>query len=357
MSSRFKVQGSKWLAVCLLVVMACLSAMAQPVVRSPWTTNQVPVNATAQNANLTGVASAATISITGNAGAGSGLQLTSIPVDTGNDVLYVPGTVPDLVQAVPNPTPYGAFLRDDMTFSLNGSALTNINAGHVTSGSFAGAYPMAYNAGHGLNKIVLMAKTDSTGNPAFVAPASVTLVNSGNTPTLVTSTASTPQGGKIGLVGGGGVCGYTEGAGFIFSTKDYTLSWAFQPTAFTAGRWWRAIDGTGLLATIDVPNNTAGFRFSTVAGDTHWIAYSAAAATGTNQVDTGVAFALNTTYVLTMVKVGSALTFYINGTQVGGAQTFTPVGSNAGVWAKVDETDANNVAFTMFQDTYEVQLY
>jgi len=316
------------------------------------------------NTLITSLAQNYTNNIAGAVSNGATYYFTNSSVGAGDSAAIVPGTGEAITLSDGAAANVATLVGGKVPTSQLGSGVassTTYLAGDQTYKTLAGAvaavgsYPLAYDNNHALNKQVCFVGCDNAGNAVIRIPFPVNAVASGNSPSVVAATATTPEGGKQTIVGPGN-CGFTENAGFCFSTKDYTLSFAFQPTAFTAGRWWCALDGTGLLATVDVPNNTVGFRFSTVTADAHWIAYSAAATSGTNQVDTGVSFAVNTSYVLTMQKAGTTCTFYINGTLVS-TQTFTPTGSNSGVWHKVQETDGNTGSFTLFQDTFEIGLY
>lgn len=91
----------------------------------------------------------------------------------------------------------------------------------------------------------------------------------------------------------------------------------------TVRHWHGLFDGSPFGSDNPTGLNLAGFRFSTAASDSNWIACTKDGTT-LNTTDTGVAVAANTYYRFIIEMVSGAINFYINGTLVATHTTNLP---------------------------------
>lgn len=107
-------------------------------------------------------------------------------------------------------------------------------------------------------------------------------------------------------------------------------SGATSPTDKNNVRVWVGLFNTTPAGTDTIPSNSFGFRYSTAAGDTNWMACNQGGGSP-GAVSTGVAFAVDTRYVLEAWydNTNSHIHFYINGVQTNDISSSLPVNTTA----------------------------
>lgn len=107
-------------------------------------------------------------------------------------------------------------------------------------------------------------------------------------------------------------------------------SGATSPTDKNNIRCWVGLFNSTPISTDTNITNSFGFRYSTSAGDTNWMAYNEGASSP-SVVSTGVAFAVDTRYVLEAWydNTNSHIHFYINGVQTNDISSSLPANTTA----------------------------
>ena len=122
----------------------------------------------------------------------------------------------------------------------------------------------------------------------------------------------------------------------------------------------RAVVGMGVITLFTAPSDTpttegAWFRYSTVAGDTNWMACNSNGVSAANCISTGVAMASNTTYLMCIDgTLNSVVTFNINGRTRARKTSNIPSTTAIGEGAAIQATTASARSFTISRRVFEM---
>ncbi len=213
-------------------------------------------------------------------------------------------------------------MANKIPLKISGGIIEQFQAGDTIPASIAPGTPSADNTLKNVKEI--LSSPDFSGTYINVA-AGATLGATG-TPGFYTA-----GGFNYTIWTGGNPNGPAAGAGtqiFAGLNEQGTIQIVMSTrTLAGAGRTWVGLFSSSANASDDPAVQAAGFRFSSIAGDTKWQTYTNDGVAGGTIKDSLVTVVANTRYVLKIVMTTTQIDFYINDVLVTSHTTNLPGGT------------------------------